>query len=195
MIQQDIWYVNPIYYLTEKTLLNQFIPDSSMTSAEQLNAVLRFSIYFSLLVFVIKRDYRVLVLPVFISILTYFLYSFEKNKDKNRDAIIEKLNISKNKNTDLYCTTPSTENPFMNVNYTDYKEFPNKPAACMAFNPNVKKDINSKFNKNYTRPIDDVFEKEGGYRQFYTTPNTTIPNDQDSFAKWLYTPKLRFKKN
>ena len=23
-------------------------------------------------------------------------------------------------------------------------------------------------------------------RQFYTNPSTTIPNDQEAFAKWLY---------
>jgi hypothetical protein len=195
MVNQDIWYSNPIYYLTDKRFLNDFIPDNSMNTIRKLNASLRFSIYFAIIVFVIKRDARIFLLPIFVGGFTYALNSVENNKNVDKNKILENLNMNNNKNVDKYCVKPSKDNPFMNINYTDYTDFPNKPASCMAFEKGVEKEIIKKFNKEYNRPADDVFEKEGGYRQFYTTPSTTIPNDQDTFAKWLYTPKLRFKKN
>jgi hypothetical protein len=83
----------------------------------------------------------------------------------------------------------------MNIAYTDYTDFPNKPEACMSFdNENIKKDISNKFNKDYNREDNDVFKTDGSFRQFYTNPCTTIPNDQTAFAKWLYEPRYIFKK-
>lgn len=195
MINKEIWYYNPIYYLTDKNILMEFLPDNSMNIERQLNACLRFSIYFAIILFIIKRDVRIFFLPIFVGGFTYIFYTMENNNKVDKNQIIEKLNFNKNKNVDKYCVKPSKDNPFMNINYTDYKNFPNKPSACMSFEKGVEKEIDINFNKDYNRPVDDVFEKEGGYRQFYTTPSTTIPNDQDTFAKWLYTPKLRFKKN
>ena len=31
-----------------------------------------------------------------------------------------------------------------------------------------------------------LYEKKNSERQFYTVPNTTIPNDQKGFAEWLF---------
>jgi hypothetical protein len=42
------------------------------------------------------------------------------------------------------------------------------------------------FNHNLFKDVNDVFGKMNSQRQFYTMPNTTIPNAQDDFAKWLY---------
>ena len=42
------------------------------------------------------------------------------------------------------------------------------------------------FEHNVYRDVDDVFDRRSSSRQFFTTPNTTIPNDQSGFAKWLY---------
>ena len=34
--------------------------------------------------------------------------------------------------------------------------------------------------------IDDIYSKYNSQRQFYTMPNTSIPNKQKEFALWLY---------
>ena len=39
---------------------------------------------------------------------------------------------------------------------------------------------------NLFKDVNDVFGKMNSQRQFYTMPNTKIPNAQDDFAKWLY---------
>ena len=42
------------------------------------------------------------------------------------------------------------------------------------------------FNKNLFRDVNDLYEKENSQRTYYSTPSTTIPNDQKSFAEWCY---------
>lgn len=190
---QDIWYINPILYLTDYKLLTEFIPSSAMTTEEQLNAAFRFSLYLSIIVFLIKHDFRIFYLPVFVGAMTVLLYKYDSDNN-NKKEIMEKLDIGVDKNTQKYCSKPTKNNPFMNVMYNDYKDFPNKPKACNNSKKSVKIDINKKFEDNYNRQDDDVFRKDGSERQFYTTPITTIPNDQDAFAKWLYTPNIRYKK-
>ena len=45
-------------------------------------------------------------------------------------------------------------------------------------------------NDSLFRDVNDLFGKNNSQRQFYTVPGNSIPNDQDTFAKWLYaTPK------
>jgi hypothetical protein len=43
--------------------------------------------------------------------------------------------------------------------------------------------------------VDDLFNRNTSQRQFYTTPVTTIPNDQTGFARWLYKLPETCKEN
>lgn len=89
------------------------------------------------------------------------------------------------------CTGPTDNNPFMNILVPEYYE-PNtqRPPACSTEDTpdseQLKDEIEDKFQVNLYRDTGDLFEKKNGQRQFYTNPITTIPNDQDGFAKWLY---------
>lgn len=192
---ENIWYSDPIKYLTSPSYLTKFIPENNMKIEEQLNAIIRFSIYFCIVVFIIKHDFKVFIILVVILVASIILYQIYIDKDTTKNSIMEHLNISTNKSTDTYCTKPTKDNPFMNVMYNDYRKFPNRPPACMNNKKEAKEMIDKYFNENYNRSTDDVFEKDGGSRQFYTNPSTTIPNDQDTFAKWLYTPNLIYKNN
>ena len=60
------------------------------------------------------------------------------------------------------------------------------PSACNADDDQIKENINVNFNEDLFRNVDDVWEKENSKRQFYTLPNTSVPNQQVEFAKWLY---------
>jgi hypothetical protein len=190
----DIWYRDPISYLIDVNFVTEFIPNSEMKTEEQLNAIFRFSIYLSILVFLFKNDFRIFYLPIFVGLMTFVLYKYD-SENNQKAKVMEELNIVVDKNTKEYCSKPTNNNPFMNVLQSDYEDFPNKPPACNVSKSSVKKDIVQKFEENYNRQDDDIFRTGGSERQFYTTPITTIPNDQESFAKWLYTPNLKFKKN
>lgn len=76
----------------------------------------------------------------------------------------------------------STNNPFMNVPISAYnipQRF-SKAAEC-----------GEKCKKNYYKsliqsPSDALWEREASERQFYTMPNSSVPNEQKKFAEWCY---------
>jgi len=94
---------------------------------------------------------------------------------------------------------PTKENnPLGNILLTDYKDDPNRKPAPPSFNPIVIDDINDK-SKEITKDIypglntkplysglGNNMEFDDLMMQFYSTPSTTIPNDQGSFADYLY---------
>ena len=89
------------------------------------------------------------------------------------------------------CKKPTKDNPLMNINIGDD---PTNNPACI-HTDEIKEDINSKFNYNLYRDTDDLFERFNSQRQFYTTPNTSVPNDQTKFAEWLYKTPPTCKEN
>ncbi len=82
------------------------------------------------------------------------------------------------------CRMPSLNNPYMNPDLTEYNL--DVPAACNVNDDEVKEESKVFFNHDLFRNVDDLWEKKNSQRQFYTMPNTTIPNNQIEFAKWLY---------
>ena len=106
--------------------------------------------------------------------VTLELPNEEKDKLNNENAIQIKEE----------CKKPTKDNPMMNVNIGDH---PQNPPACN-YTSEIKENINNKFNHNLYQDVDDQFEKFNSQRQFYTTPNTSVPNDQTKFAEWLYKP-------
>ena len=89
------------------------------------------------------------------------------------------------------CRRPTNNNPFMNpliidYNNNKYNEVNDVGSCINNNNDEVNKEINDKFNKDLYRDIDDLFDKKNSQRQFYTVPNTMVPNDQTGFAKWCF---------
>lgn len=107
-------------------------------------------------------------------------YGHDKKQKKNKIEYDEYVDLTKNT-----CRKPTNDNPFMNLPMTDYGKN-NIPAACNAFDDEIRNDIKIKFNNNLFRDVDAVFEVENSQRQFYTMPNTTVPNKQIEFAQWCY---------
>lgn len=181
---EKIWYEDIHHFITQDNFFAIW-PSKEMSFAEQLNCLMRFSLYFAVVVFVIKKDPNILFIPIFMAIFTYYIYMVDVNNKKHEKEIMEHMNTMKDNETGKQCQRPSSQNPFMNVLMTDYVKNPERPPAC-TINNKVKKQVNKYFDNNLFRNVDDIFHKNASDRQFYTTPNTTIPNDQTAFAKWLY---------
>jgi hypothetical protein len=79
---------------------------------------------------------------------------------------------------------PTQDNPFMNMSVTDILD---KPGAFTVkpYDNNVKYD--DYFRVNWYSDPTDVFGKTQSQRQFYTMPSNSVPNDRDSYQKWLYS--------
>ena len=186
---EKIWYEDVANFLFNQETLTKFIPDKNMHLIEQLNSIMRFALYFTLIVLIIKRDYRVLYFAIFIGIVTFIIYQNYVKQSESKKELFERLNITQD-NKNKKCYKPTKNNPFMNVLLSDYVDFANRPPACKITNPKVVQDVSKYFNENLVRDSNDIFSKNASDREFYTTPSTTIPNDQTSFAEWLYkTPK------
>lgn len=83
-------------------------------------------------------------------------------------------------------TKPTASNPFMNVMLDELTYNPTRPAAedvTSAKNANLLDDY---FRVQWFSDPTDVFGRSQGQRQFYTMPSSSIPNDQGSYANWLY---------
>ena len=97
----------------------------------------------------------------------------------------------------------------MNISLTDINDNPEKKEAAPSFNPEIEKSINEKtkefvvsqFNdqcnieKKLFSDLGDNFIFDQSMRNFYTTPNTKIPNDQTSFAEYCYGDMISCKEN
>lgn len=152
-----------------------------MNINQKLNSIVRLCLYISLILFFYKKNINYFYIFLSSLVITYLIfkgYDYRYEIIKKSPKYLEfKKNIVK----------PTKHNPFMNVLLEDY----NKPLRTTILennisNKKIKKQINQKFNHNLYSDINDVFNKNNSQRQFYTTPITTIPNNQDSFSKWLY---------
>jgi hypothetical protein len=74
----------------------------------------------------------------------------------------------------------------MNILLDDIKYNPQRPAASHVDQPDVAQTMDDYFRIQWFSDPTDVFGKNQGQRQFITQPSTTVPNDQGSFADWLY---------
>jgi len=74
----------------------------------------------------------------------------------------------------------------MNPSIADITDNPERPRACNVTSNEVQQSIDSNFNQRVFQDVSDVFNKQASQREFYTVPNTAIPNDQGGFAQWLY---------
>jgi hypothetical protein len=82
--------------------------------------------------------------------------------------------------------TTSKRNPFNNILVDEYKYSPTRDAAPDITTEESKVELDSMFRTQWYNDPTDVFGKTQSQRMFLTQPITTIPNDQDSYQKWLY---------
>ncbi len=182
---EKIWYEDPMNFINLKTY-DKFIPTDGMSLAQQLNSVLRLSIYFSIIVFLFKRNINILIIPMCVCAFSYFFYKFEQEKRSKERFRLDEKNLLENKRDGSLCVKPTKSNPFMNVIMTDYSDNPERPKACDITHSNIRRKSEKFFEENLYRDVDDIFHRNASDRQFYTTSSTTIPNDQTEFAMWCY---------
>ena len=177
---EQIWFKDPAILFTQTTW-NRFVPTARMTTAESLNAVVRFTVYFSVLLFMSTGvNAYVLAIPA-VMVLTLGLYSLFPN-----GKTIESFTLRAAKAVSGY-TMPSIQNPFMNVLLTEINDDPNREDAAPTNRKDVKKAIEETFKHTNDLFMDttDVFDQTQAMRTFHTLQSAKIPNDQDGFLRWM----------
>lgn len=165
----------------------RFVPTNDMTVPEALNSVVRFTVYSSLLVALIvqKTQYLLLIpLVMLASILLVRLFPTTQVIQETFETMRRK--VSKDANNAV--ATPTADNPFMNVLFTDYVDNPDRVAAP----PDVtSKALDSSIREAFSKTSDLFMDTSDTYglmessRNWVTQAATTIPNDLDGFQAFL----------
>jgi hypothetical protein len=176
---EQIWFKDPSILFTGATW-NKFVPMQGMTTSEALNSVVRFTIYFSVLLYLTTTVTAYIMTIPIVMVATMLLYNMFPN-GKTIESFKTKI-AGKQK-----YTMPSAENPFMNVLLTEIQDNPNRPDAAPVSRADVKADIYKAFQKTADMYIDtsDVFDQSQAMRTFHTLQSSTVPDNLDDFKKWL----------
>ena len=171
---ETIWYNDPGSLFT-KLNFGSVVPTASMTFAEQLNAVLRFSIYYAAIMFAVKQSADSFVFPVVTAAITYIVFQHVRARPEA---------FGGGAPGEEDCTEPSADNPFMNVLADELGS--ERARACDPLDDHVRDSIDQNFRAGAFVDQDDIYGRNTGARQFYTNPVTTGVNDQKGYAEWLY---------
>lgn len=187
------WFKD-ISILYDKNYLLEIIPKKEYDFSRKLNAVVRFSVYYSILLYIFKRDTNILCFPFITIVITVFLH--RTNRDEKNDDAMKGLMSSKSHtsmeeidmmimdiNKDVF-REPDEDNPMMNQNTFDLYE--NKKAVPTYNNPGMKRKVEETLDAGVYKDSNDLFNRRNSQRQWYTMPNTEAMNKQTEFAKWCY---------
>lgn len=165
------WYQNPVILFTN---FSEFYPKQNFTLIQKVNSIARFAIYYYIIAIYFNFDSKNIILSICLLLLSYFL-SISNNLQK----VITKNNTNQ-------CTRPTLNNPFMNFTVADQILNPNKQIACPINDKNIRLEEITQFRANTVLDPTDLYGKLISDRNFYTMPSTTVTNDQNGFAKFLF---------
>ena len=182
------FWLNDLTVLFNRNNLLQIIPYNYLSTNEKLNSIFRLSIYFSVIMFMLKKDYRYLGIILIVGLLTVIINRNAKllNIENNNSNPLDIINDS-NSNSDAQgCKLPTPSNPFMNPTFKDFEDG-NLQKACNSYDNSVVRSMeNEYFNNGLYRDQMDIFNKGNSQREFYTMPVNSIVNDSVKFAEWCY---------
>jgi len=209
-MQSSFWLNNPLILINSNNI-NQVWPTKEMDANEKLNSISRLVIILSILGYLATKNIRILVTCCFTLIAIAILY-YAQQQSNNKNLIKSSAKegfetLSKSQLEQINFTKPSENNPVMNVLIPEIQDNPNRPQGQPAYNPIVEQDINKKtqefvvnqfddkqgINDKLFKDLGDKFEFDMSMHQWYTTPNTTIPNDQKTFAEFCYGDMISCK--
>ena len=208
---QSTFWLNDPTILFNKNSVGQVWPIRNMSANEKLNAITRLVILLTILGYLVTGNLRVIVTGV-VTIVAVAVLKYLKKDDDLKDTVSKAAKegfstLDRNTLEKLRLKKPTEKNPMMNVLLPQIQDEPNRPAAAPAFNPNVIEDINKKtqemvvnnfdnkkgIDERLFKDLGDSFQFDRSMIQFNSTANTTIPNDQKSFAEFCYGDMISCK--
>ena len=165
-------------------------PNINMSIEEKINAIIRLILFTGIIATLIFNDSRYILFILIIMLISILIYNYQIDKNKKIEKYLNDndLDIINNEK----CVKPTHENPFMNPSLIGKN---NKYDSCSIENKHIKDNIDYFFNKNVFRETDDIYDKSLLDRQFYTVPSTSIPNNREKLASWLYERGPSCKEN
>ena len=186
----NTFWINDISILFNKNKLLEVIPTSNMKINDKLNAVFRLSIYYFIIITIIKKNINNIFIPVLVGIVTILIYNNYKkiNNIETVDEDVQNNYTESNEKSenDLTCRLPTKENPFMNPTQLDISNG-DMQQACPSYDNSVIRELEDiNFKRGLYMDTNDIYNNQNSQREFYTLPVSGIINDQGSFAEWCY---------
>ena len=205
----EFWGTNPNALFDPSSIL-QLFPVADMSYEAKLNAISRLVILLTVVFYLIFRSYRSFFMGI-ITLGAIWALHYSQQKDANKkkkvrfqegfetsDVVKDFLEEHDISETLFSESTP--ENPLQNVMMTDYDSAGNKRPAPAAYTEEAQQKVldhtksmidkmnpeQPKITNKLYRSLEDNLAFEQSMRPFYSTANTTIPNDQGAFADFCY---------
>jgi hypothetical protein len=152
-----------------------------MTVKAALNAVVRFSVYLSVLLAATSRDVWYLLLIPLVMVITIFLEKWFPQAKKITEGFRSGPVVSGYSGTET--SMPSDDNPFMNPQLTEINAENQRPPAADVTDVEVRDKVNEAFaqTSNIYMDTTDVFDLVQSQRNFYTVPE----DDHAGFLAFL----------
>lgn len=184
------WYSQP-NILYDTNYVFEFFPMKEYDLPRKLNSIVRFTIYYSILMYCYNKNTNIFAVPIITCFISYLIWKKNSNIQLN-----EKMTSLKNDEPQLIklsddnnigCKLPNKDNPFMNTMFFDVAADKELPKSCTSYdNKGIQRKIENEFDKGLYKNYTDIFGKENSQRQFFSVPGREGIPDQSSFAKWCY---------
>lgn len=184
-MSQPFWYDDPSVLFRRDTW-SRFVPTPHMSVPDALNAVVRFSVYLSTLLFLTSLDPWYLLIVPAVMALTVFLRGWFPEAKKMVESFVSGY-------TGEDTTLPTPDNPFMNAPLTDILDNPDRPPAPADITTKeVREKINAAFAKTSDMYLDtsDVYDLVQAQRNFHTVPEDDHAGLLKFLGKGARTDKL-----
>lgn len=201
---EKFWIEDPCILITNFCSFNPLILfNNNKKLASKLNALTRLIIICMVVIFSINKKMMYVYIGIFLVVVIIILHfilrndsfdSFETLPLPNNGPFLQNPNVNFNtkskdllkeqmlsrRDSDYYNTKTVNNNPLKNVEITDYGKKPDFSEATRS-DSDMTKFVNGKIFQTA-----DQFIFDRNTQPFYTTPNSSVPNDQTEFANWLY---------
>lgn len=180
-MSEPFWYKEPDVLFRQDTWFT-FVPQPTMTVRASLNAVVRFSVYLSVLLFLTSRDPLYLLVIPLVMVITVFLHgAFPQAKKIVTESFESGPIVTGYVGAEKSLPTP--DNPFMNPGLTDILDNPNRPPAAEITTKGTRDKVNQAFaqTSNIYMDTTDLFSLIQSQRNFHSVP----ADDHAGFLKFL----------
>lgn len=176
---ERLWIHDPSILFSKATWF-KFVPMSYMDVPTAMNALVRFTTYFSIILSITTNPRYILAIPL-VLVFTVIACNVFPNV-RSLEAFTTKVNEVVQK-----YTMPTSKNPFMNPLLTEITDNPKRDPAAPVSSNAVKRQIEKSAQQTSDIYMDtsDRFDLAQSLRTFHSVHSGTIPTDQDGFLSFL----------
>ena len=151
------FWISNISILYESKYIFEILPYKTFDINRKLNSLLRLSIYYSIIMYILTKNDRYFYIPFLVSIFTYIIYQKNNKFLGNNDFVISNMNSNQlSEQLNGKCKLPTKDNPFMNPLIGDK----DNTDPCQSYkNKGIQKMMEDNFNEELYRDPNDLFGK------------------------------------